>query len=439
LGEAGSTGLIVAAVLLLFGFLFSMSETSLTSISKLSIRTMKEDGKKRAELVDKLTSQKDRLLSSILIGNNLVTILISAIVTTFAINISNYENETRVVAIATAITSFVIIIFGDIMPKVLATKDPTRISLFVARPTSWLMFILSPISGVLNKVIGWMFSWFGNKDDAEMQAEKEQELETYIEMSYEEGVLHEDEKKMMDGLFEFRDNVARDIMVPRVEIIAIDQDANYDTVLEIFKKEQFTRLPVYEENIDNIVGILIFRDFILSDVPKKDFDTTKIMRKPFISLENLPTQELLGQMRQKGVSLAIIADEYGGTAGLVTMEDLVETIVGDIFDEYDLEDKEIKDTEITCITEGEEYRILGSVRIEDFNELLEQLEHTPLDTEDYDTIGGFVMGLLGIIPEGKEEIAHNFITFIVEEMERNRIGSLIVKIRPFSGEEDAVE
>jgi len=436
--ESGSTGLIFAAVLLVFGFLFSMSETALTSISKLSIRSMKEDGRKKAGLVERLTSQKDRLLSSILIGNNLVTILISAIVTTFAMNISGEENEARVVAIATAITSLVIIVFGDIMPKVLATKDPSRISLFVARPISWLMFILSPISGILNKVIGFAFSWFGNKDDAEAQAEKEQELVTYLDMSYEEGVIQEEEKKMMDGLFEFRDNVAKDIMVPRVDIVAIGEDYDYDTVLEIFKDDKFSRLPVYRENIDDIIGILIFRDFILSDTPKENFNAVDIMRKAFFSLENLPSTELMGQMRAKGVSLAVIVDEHGGTAGLVTLEDLVETIVGDIFDEYDEEDKEIKDSEITVLTEGKEYRILGGVRIEDFNGLLDALEHNLIETEDYDTMSGFVIGLFGYIPTDGEEVNHEYLTFTAETIEKNRITSLMVKIAAFEekGEEE---
>ncbi|MDR2166528.1 MAG: hemolysin family protein [Clostridiales bacterium] len=423
--EPGSLGaLVFAAVLLAFGFLFSMSETALTSISKLSIRQMKEDGKKKAALVEKLTSNKDRLLSSILIGNNLVTIIISAIVTAFAINIANYENEALVVTIATAIVSFVIIIFGDIAPKALATRDPGRVSLFVARPISWLMIILSPISSVLNKIFSRLFSFFG-KNQEEEREQREQELITFLDMSVEEGVLPEEEGEMLSAVVEFRTGVAKDIMTPRVDIVAVDIHEDSEYVLEVFETEKFSRLPVYEENIDNIVGVLNFRDFMLDLVAGKEFNVNELMRKPFFSHEYQTTAKLFAQMKAEGVSLAIILDEYGGTSGLITIEDLVETIMGEIFDEYDEEDKEIKDNEITCISPGEEYLILGSVKIEDFNELLE----IELHSEDYDTMAGYVLGLFGYIPTQGETIEYGDITFSVETVERNRINSLRVEIK----------
>jgi putative hemolysin len=426
--EPGSLGpLILAAVLLAFGFLFSMSETALTSISKLSVRQMKEDGKKRASLVEKLTSNKDRLLSSILIGNNLVTIIISAIVTAFAINISNYENEALVVTIATAIVSFVIIVFGDIAPKALATRDPGRVSLFVARPISWLMLILSPFSSILNRIFSKLFSFIG-KNHEEEQQQKEQELITFLDMSVEEGVLPEEEGEMISAVIEFREGVAKDIMTPRVDIVAVDIHEDYEYVLEVFETEKFSRLPVYEDNIDNIVGILNFRDFILNLVAKNEYNIKELMRAPFFSPEYQTTAKLFAQMKSAGVSLAIILDEYGGTSGLLTIEDLVETIMGEIFDEYDEEDKESKDNEIACLVPGSEYLVQGGVKIEDFNELLEEALEIPLHSEDYETMAGYVLGLFGYIPTEGEEIADGNIAFSVESVERNRINSLRIKI-----------
>jgi len=416
--------IFVALGLLLFGFLFSMGETALTSVSKLTVRQLKEDGKKKAKLVEKLTSNKDKLLSSVLIGNNLVTIVIATIVTTFAVNRASDENEAFVVTMATAITTVVVIIFGDIIPKAIATRNPGRMSLFVARPISWLMAVLSPISSVLNAIFNKMFSFLGAKTDEEEQAQKEQEFATFVDMSVEEGVVPEEQGEMIEAVMEFREGVAKDIMTPRVDIVAVDINEDAEHILEIFETEKFSRLPVYEENIDNVVGILNFRDFILNMVAGKEFNITELMREPYFSHEYQTTDKLFAKMKEEGTAIAIILDEYGGTQGLLTMEDLIETIMGEIFDEYDEEDKEIKENEITAVHEGEEYLILGSVKIDDLNELLE----TELHSDDYDTMAGYVLELFSDIPAEGDEITDGNITFRVENVEKNRINSLRIKI-----------
>ncbi|MCL2620838.1 MAG: hemolysin family protein [Defluviitaleaceae bacterium] len=436
---AGSTGqMVFAFVLLMFGILFSMSETALTSISNITVRRMKEEGKRRAGVVEKLVEKKDKLLSSVLIGNNLVTILLTTIVTSFAIHIStSYESETRNVAIATAVTSFVVIVFGDIMPKVIATKNPSVISLLVSRPISWVVFILSPISGLLNAVINKMFSFMDAKDGAEEQEQKKQELKTYIEMSSEDSVIEEEESIMLEAVLEFKESDVRDIMTPRVDMVAVHIDSTYDQVLEIFKEERFSRLPVYGEDTDDIIGTINFKDFIL----ESDKDNFKLeaplMRIPYFAMEYQSTSALFAHMKSKGATIAIVKDEFGGTAGLCTLEDLIETIVGDIFDEDDQEDKEIKEQEIAPTGNPDEYLIAGTVRLEDFNEFFGK----DLQSEDYDTVAGYIMGLFEYIPGEGESMEYGGMTFTVESLERNIIASLLAKIEmpPDQEEEDEQE
>ncbi|MCL2235791.1 MAG: hemolysin family protein [Defluviitaleaceae bacterium] len=424
-GGSGIGQIIFAVVLLMFGILFSMSETALTSVSTITVRRMKEEGKKRAAAVEKLINKKDKLLSSVLIGNNMVTILLTTIITSFAIHVStSYETETRNVAIATAVTSLVVIVFGDIMPKVIATKNPSKISLGVSRPISWVVFILSPISTVLNAVINKTFSFMDSKDDAEEQEQKKQELKTYIEMSSEDSVIEEEESNMIEAVLEFKEGDVRDIMTPRVDMVAISIDSTYEQILEVFKEERFSRLPVFGEDSDDIVGTINFKDFILEG-DKNNFKLeAPLMRVPYFAMEYQSTSALFSHMKSVGATIAIIKDEFGGTAGLCTLEDLIETIVGDIFDEDDQEDKEEKEKEIAPTSNPDEYLITGTVRLEDFNEFFGRV----LQSSDYDTVAGYVMGLFEYIPEEGESIEYQGMTFTVETLERNIIASLRAKI-----------
>jgi len=423
--EPGSTGqLLFALVLVVFGAFFSLSEMSLTTISKLTVRQMKEDGLKRARTVEKLVENKDRLISSVLLGNNLTAILTSAIVTAFALYRASEENEALAITIATIVTTLVIVVFGDIIPKIVASKHPRKSALFVARPMSFMMVVFSPISAVLNGFINKIFSLFGAKNPEEDVAQKEQEFMTFLDMSLEEGVISEEEGKMIDAVFEFQDAAATDIMTPRVDIAGIELNDSYDEVLEIFKTEKFSRLPVYDESIDNIVGIMTFRDFMLMETPAAEFKPANLMTEPFFSYEHITAAKLFSQMKARAVNIAIISDEYGGTSGLLTIEDLVETIVGDILDEADHEDMKVMDEDIVCIAEGKEYVVQGSVRIEDFNELL-GLE---LFSEDSDTMGGYVTELFDYIPSQGESIIGGEMTFTVESVDRNRIVSINIKI-----------
>jgi putative hemolysin len=406
-------------VLVVVGAFFSMSETALLSVSRLSIKHLAESGMKRAKVVEKIIGKKERFISSVLIGNNLVTIIVSSMVAAYAINISTEENEAMALTIATLATTVVVVVFGDIIPKVMASKFTQKLALFAARPVAFVMFVLSPVVSVLDIFIKQLLRLFGGTDQAE-QTITEQEVLTMLDMGYKEGIIPEEESQMIDAVFEFRKAHAADIMTPRTDITAIPHTASHAEVMEVFKTDRFSRLPVYEDDLDHIIGVLNFKDFLFEAEDDEDFDVAQYIREPFLAYETQSTQKLLANMRKEGAALAVVLDEYGGCAGLITFEDLVERIMGDIFDEHD----EIDD-EFTSIADGLEYEVQGGARIEDFNKYFQ----TGLESEDYETIAGYVMGLFGYIPKQGEEISHEGITFVVEETEKNRIENLIVKFK----------
>jgi len=417
--EPGSTGLLIFAVLLVAaGAFFSMSETAIMSVSRLSMRHLAQNGAKGAKLVEKIIDKREKFISTVLIGNNLVTIMVSSIVATYAINVAHEDNEALALTIATIVTTLVVVIFADIIPKVMASRFSDKLALFTARPVALAMFIFAPINAVFNALIKQLLRLFGDADGESQQTVTEQEVMTMLNMGYEEGIIPEEESQMIDAVFEFRKAHAGDIMTPRTDFVAISSVANYDEVMEVFSKERFTRLPVYEEDLDHIIGVINFKDFMLQAAPGSDFDVEKHMREPFFAYEQQSTQKLFANMRQNGAALAVVLDEYGGCAGLITLEDLVEQIMGDIFDEHD----EIDD-DIVCLTEGSEYTILGSTRIDDFNGFFD----IALASEDYETMAGYVMGLFGYIPKQAEEISYENIAFVVEEVEKNRIEKLRVR------------
>jgi len=412
--------LFFAFMLVVLGAFFAMSETALTSVSKLSIRHMAEKGMKRAKAVEKIVNDREKMISSVLIGANLTTILLSSIATTIAIGIASEENEALAVTIGAIVTTIVVLLGSDITPKVVASKYTDKIALLVARPMIFVMFLFAPINLVLNGFINKLLSLFGFNKDGEQGSLTEQEVMTMLDMGYEEGVIPEEESIMIDAVFEFRKSQARDIMIPRTDMIAIPITAEYDEIVKVFRDEGYSRLPVYRDDLDHIIGILNFKDFMLRVEEEEGFDVERYIREPFFSYENQSAQKLFANMRTSGASIAIILDEYGGCAGLVTIEDLVETIMGEIFDEHD----EV-DSDITCIVANEEYSVLGSTRIDDFNKLLD----INLISDDYDTMAGYVMGLFGYIPKQDETIAQDNLTFIVEEAEKNRIERLKIKIK----------
>lgn len=408
--DPGSSGLIIVLVILIFGSaFFSASETALTSLSKIRLRNMVDEKIKNADTISKLTENPNRLLSSILVGNNLVNIGASSLATMLAMEMFQGGSG---VGIATAFMTIVILIFGEITPKTIAAQNAEKVSLLVVKFIALIVFISTPVVKVLNIVTGALIRLLGGNINERTPIITEAELKTMVNVSHEEGVLEIDERRMINNVFDFGDAKATDVMTPRTDLIAIQDDTVFDDIVNIFKTERFSRLPVYHESIDDIVGILYVKDIIFID--ERNFDVKNYMREPYFTYESKAVSELFSEMRKERIPVAVILDEYGGTSGLVTIEDMVEEIVGDLGDEYDKRDEEIE------VIKEDEYIVDGSTRLDDLNEMI----GTRLESEDFDTIGGYVIGVLDTFPDGGEVVETDGMKIIVEEVDKNRVSKL---------------
>ncbi|WP_099190776.1 HlyC/CorC family transporter [Tepidibacter mesophilus] len=397
-------------ILLGISSFFSASETALMSLSKIKIRHMKEENVKGADVVSKLIENPNKLLGAILVGNNVVNIGASAIATSLFIGLFK-ENGA---VIATAFMTILVLIFGEITPKSLAAQNSESVSLKVSKIISIVVVMLSPIVFVFNYLSKFIITLFGGNPDAHQPFITEEELRTMVDVSHEEGVLEVEEKEMIQNVFEFGDLQAKDAMIQRTDVVGIDVEDTYDEIVEKFQQDHFSRMPIYEESIDDIIGILNVKDLAFVDKDRDTFDIRKYMRDPYYTFEFKKITELFQEMRQEKVHMAIVLDEYGGTAGIITIEDLIEEIVGDIEDEYDEEDDEIK------IVNENEYIIDGSTRINIVNETI----GTDIESEEFESIGGVLIGKLGRLPEEGEEVKFDNTKFIVESLDKNRIKSI---------------
>ena len=402
-------GLLV--VLLLGSGFFSASETSLMSLSKIRIRYMEDEGVKGAKLVGSLIEKSSDLLSSILVGNNIVNIAATSVSTSLFINIFGDGG----VAIATAVMTVLVLVFGEITPKTIAANSPEKVAVVVSKPISIIMKITKPIVWVFNLLTGIIFKIMGIDNDGVKPFITEEELKAMVNVSHEEGVLEMEEREIINNVFQFGDMQAKEAMIQRLDMVAIDIEDSYDEIIELFKSEKLSRLPVYQESIDDIVGILNIKDIIfLSDEEIENFDIKDYVREAFFTYEFKKITQLLEEMKKEKTQMAIVVDEYGGTAGLLTIEDLVEVIVGDIDDEYDEEEEEI------VKINDNEYLVEGSTKISDVHEQL----GINLESEEFDSIGGFIIGYLKRIPEENEIIEVEDVKFKVESIDKNRINKI---------------
>ncbi|NLY44807.1 MAG: HlyC/CorC family transporter [Tissierella sp.] len=396
---------------LAFSALFSASETALMSLSKIRVRQMVENKEKGGVRINKLLSDPSKLLSAILIGNNLVNIGASTLMTSIAIDAFGNKG----LGIATGIMTLLILIFADITPKSLAAQNSEKLSVKLSGFIEGVTIILTPIIFVLNKLTNFLVKILGGDVDVNQPFITQEELRTIVGVSHKEGVLEGEEKDMIYNVFDFSDSQVNDVMITRTEMVAIDVRLTYDEIIEVINQEQFSRIPVYEDTTDNIIGILYVKDLLFMQIQNDEqFDLKKYIREPHFTYEFKSTKDLFKEMRADRIHMVIVIDEYGGTEGIITIEDLIEEIVGDIEDEYD---KEVEDIEVI---QEDEYVVNGSVKLDAINELI----GTHIESDDFDTIAGFVIGIIDRIPELGEVIEFENIKFIIECIERNRIDKI---------------
>lgn len=403
-----SVRLISLVVLLLLSAFFSSAETALTTVNKIRMRNLSEEGNKKAQTVLKVTGDSGKMLSAILIGNNIVNISASSIATTLAIDLLGSKGA----GIATGILTLLVLVFGEISPKTIATIHADSIALAYAGIICWLMRILTPVIFAVNQIAMLFLRLLRVNPNADHNRLTEEELRTIVDVSHETGVIETEEKMMINNLFDFGDAQAKEVMVPRIDMTFASIDSTYEELIEIFREDKFTRLPVYEDTTDNVVGIINMKDMLLYDDREK-FQIKDIIRKPYYTYEHKNTADLFMDMRGSSISVAIVLDEYGATAGLITLEDLLEEIVGEIRDEYDT------DEEDAVIWLGaREYEVAGSKNLEDLcGELGLNFE-----SEDYDSVGGYLIGLLDHVPKpGERVITEDGVELVVESMDKNRV------------------
>ena len=424
----GAIQLVILVVLIVLSAFFSSAETALTTLSDVKVRAMVDANPTgRVLTLQKILDNRSKLISAILIGNNVVNISASSLMTSLVIRI--WGNAA--VGIGTGILTLVVLILGEIVPKTWAMCNNEKLSLAYARVIYFLMQLLTPVIFIIDKISGF-FLGIMHIDSSARVAMTETELKTYVDVSHEDGVIEQEEKKLIYNVFEFGDSVAKDIMIPRIDMTTIDVNATYDELLSLFRESMYTRIPVYENDTDNIIGIVIVKDFLLVE-DREHFKIQDIMREGYYTYEYKKTADLLLEMRLSTTNISLVLNEYGATVGMITIEDLLEEIVGEIRDEFDADEEEM----LKKIGDNA-YEVGGSMKLDDINDVLD----TKFDSDDYDSIGGIMIELLDRFPaEGESVTTDNGITLTAKSVDNNRIETVVILLpEPETPpEEDAVK
>ena len=400
--------LIVMLIMLICSSYFSATETAFSSLNKTRVKTLAEKGNKKAERVLNLSEKYDKLLSTILIGNNIVNIVLSSLCTVFCINLVK-GNQSVGTVLSTVASTVVVLIFGEITPKSLAKENPEKFAMFSAPIIKFLMVMLTPLS-ILFGGIKWLLSKvIKSSDDRRMTQD---ELLTLVEEVEQEGGIDSDESELLRSAIEFTDREASDILTPRTALEAVEENLDNDDISRVFRESGYSRLPVYSGSIDSIVGIIHQKDFY-SLVNGTGTGIDFIMKKPVYIPLSMKISDILKLLQKNKSHIAIVVDEYGGLAGIVSMEDLLESIVGSIQDEYDHEEEEVKQTGDNT------FEVDGAMAIDEVGELL----GTAFPEGDYDTVAGFMIDQLGRIPTEEEHASVTFenVEFTVLKMDERRI------------------
>ena len=420
----GVIQLVSLIVLVILSGFFSSAETALSTVNRVRMRALEEEGSKRAARVNKVLENYSKMLSTILIGNNIVNLSASALATTLAMRIN------LAVGIATGILTIVVLLCGEIIPKTWAMLSSEKISLAYSGVIYALMQLLTPVIFLVDKMSNAILRLLRIDPNKKITTMTEAELRTYVDVGHEDGVIENEEREMIYNVFDFSDALAKDIMIPRINMVTVDVNASYKKVLSIFRESMYTRLPVYQDEKDNIIGLINIKDFILCEDEER-FQVRDILRDAHYTYEFKKVADLLIEIREKTTNVIFVLNEYGATEGMITLEDLLEEIVGEIRDEYDADEEELiqEKGERTWLVEG-------SMKLDDINDEL----GTDLDSEDYDSISGIIIESLDRLPEDNEEVTlENGICLKVQGITQNRIKKVLLTLQEPKNEEEPAD
>jgi CBS domain containing-hemolysin-like protein len=404
---------ILLVIFILFSAFFSASEAAFLTVNKIRLKNYEKEGNLKARLAVSITENFDEALSAILIGNNVVNIAASSVATVLMTRLFNSSG----VIISTIVMTILILTFGEVLPKTIAKENSEKFVLKVAKPLKLFILITYPIVYLFIKLKNLVVK-LSNSDNSKPSV-TEQELKYIIESIEEEGVLEKQESEMVQSALEFDEKSAADILTPRVDMIAINIDDDIEKNKEIILSERYSRIPVYKDNVDNIIGILHTRDYLETLIENREIDLLKIIQPCYFIYGGKELSSLLNDFKRKKLHVAIVVDDYGGTLGMVTMEDLLEQIVGDIWDE----DEEIEQKFITISSDM--YEVRGDANLKELSEFLEY-EDRNFDS-NYTSLGGWVLEKFNRIPDVGESFIYNNFRIIVNEIEEQRITKLIIK------------
>ncbi|MCR5093502.1 MAG: hemolysin family protein [Lachnospiraceae bacterium] len=415
---------IIAIILLLvLSAFFSSAETAYMTVGRVRIEALVRDGNKRGVSVLRILDRYPKMISAILVGNNIVNLAASALVTVLVTDTFG----SAFIGVGTGILTFLVLVFGEIVPKTVARVYAEKLALAYAHIILAVMFLLTPVIAILNFLTDLILKLFRIDPNAR-NAMTETELKTYVDLGHEDGVIESGEKQIINNVFDFSDSVAKDIMIPRIDMSCVSVDADYGEVLKSFRQDMYTRLPVYDGDNDNIIGLINIKDFIFIK-DRAEFKVRDLLREAHFTWEFKKTSELLGEMRARSKSVAFVLNEFSRTVGMITLEDLLEEIVGELRDEYDSDEKEM----IRDLGNGK-YMVKGNVKLTDLNDAI----GTEFTSEDYDSVGGMMIEKLERLPRDNETVTlADGTTLRAKGIRQNRI--LKVQIQTVKPPEEPAE
>ena len=406
---------IAIILLLILSAFFSSAETAYMTVGRVRIEALVRDGNKRGVSVLRILDRYPKMISAILVGNNIVNLAASALVTVLVTDTFG----SAFIGVGTGILTFLVLVFGEIVPKTVARVYAEKLALAYAHIILAVMFLLTPVIAILNFLTDLILKLFRIDPNAR-NAMTETELKTYVDLGHEDGVIESGEKQIINNVFDFSDSVAKDIMIPRIDMSCVSVDADYGEVLKSFRQDMYTRLPVYDGDNDNIIGLINIKDFIFIK-DRAEFKVRDLLREAHFTWEFKKTSELLGEMRARSKSVAFVLNEFSRTVGMITLEDLLEEIVGELRDEYDSDEKEM----IRDLGNGK-YMVKGNVKLTDLNDAI----GTEFTSEDYDSVGGMMIEKLERLPRDNETVTlADGTTLRAKGIRQNRILKVQIQIR----------